>query len=395
MKHSKGRTLHRPTRTAALLALAALVPGISSAEIVWDGTFDSHSFKNYHVPENPNVVKFHLVPDYGRPPQYGKQDEKHVGNGELLSLVDSPTRGSRYAAKFTVKSSASGSEPADCDPATSCERRRSFLQMTSTLLDYYNAIPQGAERWVSFSVFVPSNFEGPGSVPGFGPIIWGSKSSIQNKPGAFGVEIDGNEWKVIHRFYSKEMHRQQVDANPSWWLTTEYSSSFPSASDWPQGLVDFPDEAASKKALGNLNKGGWTDFIWHFKTDIDQFEQNSGFLDVWMRADSGPWVHVIKVRPMKDLARDPRWPEMAPERVYDRGIGQYGPDGYTSQLGLYMSKSRVWSHRSDMTVYIDNHKVGDENATFADMSHDGSSPGPGSPDTDDREPPKPPVIVMN
>lgn len=369
----------------ACLAVAVAAPSVAAAEIIWDGNFDQQDFRNYHTSSDPKSVKFHLVPAYGRPPQYGFQDPGHVGNGDLLSLVESPTRGGKYAAKFTIKSN--GAEPADCDPATSCERRRSFLQMTSTFLDYYDAIPQGAERWLSFSIYLPSDLDVSGD--GFGPIIWGSKSSLENKPGAFGLELDTNGWNLIHRYYSEEMHKRGVDPAEAWWLAAEYSESFPSATDWPQGLVDFPDVAASRAALRNVNVGGWTDFIWHFKTDLDGFEQNNGFLDVYMRAGSGAWVHVLKVRPMKDLARNADWTDSEPERVYDRGIGQYGPDGYTSQIGLYMSKTRVNGH--DLTIFVDNHKVGDEDATFADMSPDGSSPA-GVATEGGEEPPRPPVL---
>lgn len=382
----------------AFLTVSMLFPGAAVAEIVWDGSFDTHDFRNYHAPDNPKEVKFHLIPAYGRPPQYGFQvSPEHVGNGSLLSLVEHPTRGSKYAAKFVVKNSANGSEPRDCDPAVDCGRRRANLQMTATLLDYYNAIPQDEERWVSISFFIPEDFESSGS--GFGPALWGSKSSIQNKPGAFGIWAQNNEWQLVHRYYSRKMYQKGDSLRDDWWVTFEYSSKFPSASNWPQGLVDFPDVEASRKALSNLNRGGWTDFIWHFKTDIDEFENNTGFLDVWMRADSGPWVHVLKIRPMKDLARDAAWVKNNPKKVFDRGIGQYGPGGYTSQMGLYMDKGRVWGHKRNMVVYMDNHKIGDENTTFADMSPDGSAPGqPPEPQPDvlvDEPPPKPPKIVSN
>ena len=386
-------------RLAALLLATSLLigPSISLADIIWNGHFNDGNFRNYHKsdksPGDPDAVNIPQVPAYGRPIQYGGQGSSHVGNGELLSLVSSLTRGSRYSAKFTVKSQASGGvEPLDCDPATACDRRRSQLQMTKTLLEYYNAIPNGAERWVSFSVYLPSDFNSSG--PGFGPLIWGSKSSSQNKPGAFGVQINNDSWQLIHRYYSQEMQNKGVDSRKSWWLATSYSSSFPSSSDWPAGRVDFPNETASKAAMANLNLGGWTDFVWHFKTDIREFEQNKGFLDVYMRAGAGTWVHVLKIRPMKDLARSESWRQSNPERVYDRGIGQYGPGGYTSAIGLYMAKERVWDNTKSMTVYIDNHKVGSERATFSMMSHDGSSPGnTGVVDDAPPPPPKPPQLL--
>jgi len=348
--------------------LLAITPVISSAEIIWSGDFNDRNFSNYHSIANLDEIYFFHVPEYGRPIQYGNQ--VHVGNGELLSLESSPTRGSNYSVKFTVKSQAGGGvEPRDCDPDLDCRTRRTDLQMTSTLIKYYNAIPYKAERWLSISFFIPSNFDGSGS--GWGPVLWGSKGSLGGLPGWAGLSIDDDGWKLFHRYYSKQMYDDGVDANGSWWLAVDYSKDFPSSNDWAQGLVDFPNETASKAALANLNRGGWTDFIFHFRTDVDTvpIESNTGFMDVYMRAGSGSWVHVLNILPMADLQRD----KGKPERNYDRGVGQHGPQGYTSSVGLYMQKARVWDLSSNMVIHMDNHKIGDERATFEEMTHDRSS----------------------
>lgn len=376
---------------AAAFALATFVSGAASADLVWDGNFNDHNFINYHKPQDPNLVAFHLIPAYGRPPQYGFQiSPEHVGNGELLSLVDYPTRGSNYSAKFVVKSEAGGGiEPVDCDPAVDCGRRRANLQMTATFYDYYDAIPQGAERWVSISFFIPEDFNSSGS--GMGPVVWGSKSNPETRPGAFGIWAQDNEWQFIHRYYGHTAKEENYTFGDHWWIVDTYRSDYPLGDDGH--FIDLPDVDASRAALANLNRGGWTDWVMHFRTDLDDYENNTGFLDVYKRAGSGEWVHVVALRPIKDFARKTSWSTDRPERLYDRGIGQVGTGGYTSQMGLYMEKSRVWGHDNNMVIYMDNHKVGDENATFAEMTHDGSSPG--NPPNKIESPPNPPVIVQN
>lgn len=381
-------------KVAALGLVTALVPIAAQGDIVWDGTFDDKQFLPwYRSPDNPQEVKFFYIPEYGRPPDLGVQTSKHIGNGELFSLERSPTRGSNYSMKFTIKSRAGGGrEPADCDPAVDCGRRRSQLQQNNEFLKDWKAMPQGEERWLSYSVYLPEDFDSSGS--GFGPVIHGSKSSTKSRPGWIGIQVNPDGWRLIHRTYSREAHQKNEPNN--WWYAMEYGPGVPSKSKYPSLLADFPDVEASRKALANLNKGGWTDFLWHFKTDLDPYEQNTGFLDVYMRADSGNWVHVLKIRPMKDLALDPSWVRSKPERVHDRVIGQYGDGGYTSSIGLYVDKDRVWDHRSNMVIYIDNYKVGDANATFADMSPDGSSFGSGAQSpTPAATPPAPPTILSD
>lgn len=378
--------------------LLAFGPATSTAEIVWSGDFNDRNFLNYHASSDPKAVFFHFVPAYGRPPQYGGQPSDHVGNGDLLDLVSSPTRGGRYAARFAIKSRAGGGvEPADCDPATDCGVRRTTLLMQKQFIEYYKAIPYGAERWLSVSFYLPADLDvskSDSNSADWGVGVWGSKGSAMTSfPGWTGISIKPDSWLIEHRYFSEAMWRAGDSPNANWWLTTEYTKDFPSSSSWPQGLVDFPNEAASKAALANLNRGGWTDFVFHFKTDVSSrpISENQGFLDVYMRAGSGPWVHVLKIRPMANVVRDKSWVTTNPERIYDRGVGQYGPGGYTSQIGLYMPKGKVWEKRNNAVIYIDNHKVGDQNTTFEMMSHDGSSPS-GLPDIKSQVAPLPPVL---
>lgn len=384
----RGIRTRRAIRVFATGIALSLGVTTASADVIWSGDFNNRNFLNYHSAEDPGQVYFFAISDYGRPPQYGGQQPGHIGNGELLDLVSSPTRGSQWAARFTVKNSKNGREPQDCDIQVDCQTRRTSLAPNTTFIRYYDAMPYKAERWWSFSVFLPTNFEV--SSAGWGPVVGETKAFPWNAAGPqlswLSVSVSEDTWVINHRFLSKEMKQSGVDLSQSYWLSIGYQKDFPSSSEWAQGLVDFPDVAASRAALGNLNKGGWTDFIFHWRTDADSvpFSNNIGFLDAYMRAGNGEWVQVLRVRPMQDL----QYAEFTP--AYDRGIGQWGIDGGGQQIGLYLAKERVWSNTNDMTIYIDNNKIGDETTSFEEMTHDGSSfDGVISPP---RKRPKPPLF---
>jgi hypothetical protein len=148
---------------------------------------------------------------------------------------------------------------------------------------------------------------------------------------------------------------------------------YPRANSWPEGLVDYPDRAASEAALASLNKGGWTDWVVHTKFDARGSNNGgTGFLTVWKRESSGTWVKVLHILP-KQTTRG--------GVTFDHGIGYNSPagsnnnGGFGIKVGLYMEKSQVWNNNRDRVVILDNVKVGDENSLFSDMSPDGSSPG--------------------
>jgi hypothetical protein len=91
---------------------------------------------------------------------------------------------------------------------------------------------------------------------------------------------------------------------------------------------------------------------------------------VWKREDSGPWIKVLHVVP-KVTTRN--------GLTFDHGIGYNLPPsstsngGYGLNVGLYMDKYQVWNNKYDRVIYVGNFKVGDEKATFSDMTPDGSS----------------------
>jgi hypothetical protein len=395
----------RHLRSAAIFALLVMTPVAAPAGIIWSGDFSTGDFRQYHEPSDPNRVTFwHFTAAYGRPIQYGYQPEpNHVGNGDLLSLVSvdgrtvngihypqGPTRGSSpYAAKLTVKNSANGTEPDDCD-ATNCDRRRGQLKMQATHADYYNALPHMGERWVSFSYYIPSDWSPNGS--GFGINVFGIKmrKDSYSSNGYFRVQITNNAWQVIHQWNPATNAKE---AGEPWQYRMFYAGDYdgqpyPRSDMWPDGLADFPDVQTSIDALKSVNKGGWTDWILHFKQDHRGSDQGgTGWLTLWKREDSGPWVKVLHIVP-KETTRG--------GMTFNHGIGYNlsafsGSDaGAGSVVGMYMDKAQVWNSPNNRVLYVANHKIGDPNAKFSDMSPDGTSPEfeAVQPNT----PPKPPEV---
>ena len=339
------------------------------SELVWDGVFTEKTFwPDYIFSAGDPDIRFFAVPSYGRPVQTFDDtiNALHVGNGDLLSLETSPLRGGNYSVKATIKNSANGTEPDDCDPTAggNCNLRRSQIQLQSSFSDILVA---ETERWLSLSVFMPSDFNLLGGAGSFDLVVWGSKPNGNSTSGWLGILAKNGGWYITHRF------NDGLNTG-SWWQNVQYNSTDkPRSNLYASALVDFPDETASRTALGNLNLGGWTDFIIHWKTDTSAFETNTGFLEVYMRADSGSWVQILDILPIEDFASDPAWITTMPERLYDRGVGLQMPDGTSSNFGVYAHKNDVWGRASNLVLHFGNHKVGDANATFSQMTHDGSS----------------------
>jgi hypothetical protein len=365
------------------------LPAVSMAEIIWSGDFSTGDFTQWHPSSGPGDIQFWSITPYGRPIQYS-QDQTHVGDGSLLSLVadsprtvngiyypQGPTRGGNYAAKFTVKSSANGMEPNDCDFDV-CSRRRTELNAQAMLPDYYDAIPYQSERWFSVSHYLPSDWDEGGG--GFGITLWQLKARNGSATSMVSIATSNGSWEIKHRWDEKE--NPTVD-DVIWQQTMFYAGKYdggpyPRSDAWPDGLADFPDVATSHAALQSVNKGGWTDWVIHAKFDArGAGEGGTGFLTIWKREDLNSWVKVLHILP-KVTNRG--------GITFDHGIGYNKPAGFGIKAGMYMDKDQVWQLSKDRVMYNANIKVGGEAATFAMMSPDGSSPGANLPR------PLPPVL---
>ncbi len=397
-------------RTVLALAACALgLPGLASAEIIWNGDFSTGDFTQWHWHSSKDHIYFHGVPEYGRPIQYSSNQDHslHVGNGDLLQLVSrsgegdygrGPVRVGDYAARFRIKNSANGSEPDDCGNGN-CRIRRTELRMHArTHTDVYNAMPQFQERWASISVYIPEDFEVTES--GWLPLVFQLKSRNQDLDAsgaspAFAIHVGNHGWEINHRTHAsllKEIGRNNFDS--------AHVSRYRPRNTASHLKKDFPSVSSSEAALADLNRGGWTDWVMHFKPDPrGTLLGGEGFLRLWKRSGEEEWIQVLDLEPrLFDVSG----------YLFDRGIfwndpgdgsKNWKPNGYPSTegnggfnmlVGLYSSKDRVWDKPNDTIIYIDNVKVGGSEARFATMSPDGSSPaGTASEDL----PPRPPAVI--
>jgi hypothetical protein len=366
--------------TAVVVGAALLAaPGAVLGNIIWSGDYETGDFSQWHKTSNKE-------PNFSQMPQYCAPE---IGDGSCLEITREVTRNGRYAAKFTVKTSANArGEPADCDNAgTNCARRRAELTGQLTQPDVYNSMPYMSERWISVSHYVPADWA-PLSSNGWGSIVV-FQIKPRNESGLspnISINLASDHWKIEHRWSDA--------VNPTtrqvpWQQQMFYTHDYPRADGSDSGADlrgDFPEGATSQRALGSVNKGGWTDWVMHVKSDARGSRAGgTGFLTIWKREDSGPWIKVLDIRP-KMISRG--------GMRFDRGIGYNSPrtatnnGGFGPKAGLYLSKHDVWNLPRNRVLYNDNIKIGSEKATFADMSPDGSTPGRAA------SPPRPPADLI-
>jgi hypothetical protein len=249
--------------------------------------------------------------------------------------------------------------------------------MHRTIPDYYNGMPYLAERWLSVSVFLPADWEDTGN--GWGSTVFGIKPRNESGlSGAMTLYMDNGAWRITHRWSPV---KDPTSSDVPWQYEMFYAGNYegrpyPNTDQWPDGLRDFPDVEVSQAALSSLNKGGWTDWIVHFKPDArGAGDGGTGFMSVWKREDSGPWIKVLHIVP-KTTTRG--------QTTFDHGIWYNSPPqsdnngGFGAKFGLYMLKEEVWNNSRNRVIYLDNVKLGDERSSFSDMSPDGTSPAGGS-----------------
>jgi hypothetical protein len=347
-------------------ASANATTDVASGTIVWSGDFDDGDLLKWNH-YDPNPIEIFGTPRYGGPAGDVGQNSLWFGNGDRRWLTAGTAGGAfkvgprlnQHAIGMRVKSTAGGSVNAtstdpsvvgDYDGSVTTRRRTELRGMT--LLWNNNYIPKETTRWVSCSIYIPSDWDNSGS--GWGPILLQFKST----PGSdmtppVAIENGGGVWRF------RVLRSNNLDQG----------GTSPSV-DWPGGLVFspsltsspfYPNNAASVAALSNLNKGDWTHFMLKLHFDgRKSTEGGVGFVRLWMRAGSGSWVEVVHVVP--DASYGVTHPQSA--------TGRWG-----FQASLYMDNNQVLGLAGPgRTLYYDNIKIGDEDCSFSQMSHDGSEP---------------------
>jgi hypothetical protein len=283
------------------------------------------------------------VPLYGLPVQYG-------GDGSLMELVQEPTRpSSPYSLRVRAKNSVNGSETngKDCDQhiADPCTARRS--QMNGSHVHVIEqALPQFSERWITFSVYLPANWQ-QGCSSGF-IVLLGTKGTDDGGSGMMQVHLDGpdNSWELWHRWSDTSR------SSSTWQHGMFYNKSYPVLNVsplWNDGVQDFPDPAASYAALASVNLGGWTDWLLHVKYDWrGPAAGGTGYMEFYKRENQGTAVKVLDVRPRLNNRGGISW---------DMGIGFNSEYFWISGLGLNMTKCRAWDAPNNLEAYFTNCRI--------------------------------------
>ena len=121
-------------------------------------------------------------------------------------------------------------------------------------------------------------------------------------------------------------------------------------------------------ALGSVATGDTTCWVANIVFDGDTpAASNSGKIDLWKKEMSGHgWIKVLEIRAQDSHQRG--------GQTWNRPVGWGGTRHYGLRGGFYSSKSAVWNEPQNVEYYGGGDRVFDGNATFADVSCDGSAP---------------------
>jgi hypothetical protein len=360
----------------------ANVTGATSGNIIrlYDYSTGDYSQWNVLSGGDEGYPYFWGIPHYGRPAypadgatRYPGIPSSWFGNGDLMELVQNVGGRSGYANKVTVKNSANTTEAystsasviGDWDTSSGPAHRRTELHHHTIVGLDGVTMPYLSERWISISFYLPSDWD---SVTGSS---WNVLFQIKNAGNfrispSFSIELKnadggGYSWRINHNTALVDHPNDWADV--LWQYLMFYDDTYPNlGGDWPDGLADFP-EAGSQAALGVVTKGGWTDFVFQIKFDgRGSQEGGTGFMNVWKRDDGVLWTQVLAITPRVTTRGG---------ETFDHGIGYRVPGGGFGPLtGIYCDNSQVLPLPANRVLYNANLKIGDENASLAEMSPD-------------------------
>jgi hypothetical protein len=159
----------------------------------------------------------------------------HVCCNDSLQIVAAPVRSGRYAARFTLRRS---------DPNVKGSKRAEVRTKAATM---------GGEYWYAFSIMLPPHWtvdKVPVTLAQWHavPDLWLGEI---NSPPPFRLLAEEDQWKLANIWDSKRVG--------STWLTR------------------FSPDGYTLKAIGPLDAGRWTDWVFHVRWSYG----SDGLLEAW------------------------------------------------------------------------------------------------------------------
>lgn len=211
-------------------------------------------------------------------------------------IVNSPTRAGKHAVKFTLKKG---------DPEVARKPRAELRKGT---------VPANSERWYGFSNYLPKDWVNDPSYEITAQFPSKPDSSLEDgRSPALTLAVYEDKWRVSNRWDPKQITKNR---NPR------------------------PEGGSKGWSLGEIEKGKWTDWVFHVKWS----SQSDGLLEVWK---DGKLV-VRKTGP--NTYNDKRGPYLK--------LGIYKPQ-WEDKPELSRATKRV--------IYFDEVRIGDASASYKDV----------------------------
>ncbi len=157
--------------------------------------------------------------------------------------------------------------------------------------------------------------------------------------------------------------------------------------------MDFPCASASRAARADATVGQWHDFVFEIKADPrGPNESGTGVLNLWKRTGAGAWVQVLSIVPREFnvsgyllkrgvLFNDPGANDstnanrsLIPANWTSTLVNDSGAfyseqnGGFSVMCGMYGSKNYFWNAPANVSIYIDNVRVGNADCSLSTMA---------------------------